>query len=138
MDKVLAEYRKSLIDKEMEIQEDFDKALLALSGGALGISFAFIKDIVGNDPVVHPDLLVLAWILWGFSSSIVLLSYYSSRSAFRKAIVQLDKNEDIYEGKPGGFWDDVTGLLNFIGMVLFFAGVAVMAYFVRINIGVFP
>ena len=51
MDKTLQEYRAHLVSAAQKAQEDFDKTLLALSGGALGVSFAFVKDIVGDGSV---------------------------------------------------------------------------------------
>ena len=42
----LDEYRKSLIEIEQRIGAGYDKTLITLSGGALGLTVTFIKDIV--------------------------------------------------------------------------------------------
>ena len=65
MDEQLKEYRNWLIAAEQKAQEDFDKTVLSLSGGALGISFAFVKDIVGDQPLIKTKFLLTAWIAWG-------------------------------------------------------------------------
>ncbi|MHA3774782.1 hypothetical protein ACXR0O_24940 [Verrucomicrobiota bacterium sgz303538] len=59
-----------------ESQTDFDKAVLALSGGALGLSFAFTEDVVGPENIVRAGFLLSAWISWGVSSASILMSYF--------------------------------------------------------------
>jgi hypothetical protein len=68
----LSDYRKHLQTAEQKSQEDFDKTVLSLSGGALGISFIFLKDVIGPNPVVSPNLLFTAWVAWGSSTFCVL------------------------------------------------------------------
>ena len=85
----LSEYRKHLQTAEQKSQEDFDKTVLSLSGGALGISFVFLKDVIGPNPVVNPGMLFAAWVAWGSSTFCVLASYYASHLALRRAIRHL-------------------------------------------------
>jgi hypothetical protein len=68
----LSEYRKHLQAAEQKSQEDFDKTVLSLSGGALGISFVFLKDVIGPNPIVQPNMLFAAWVAWGISTFCVL------------------------------------------------------------------
>ncbi|MDD5774068.1 MAG: hypothetical protein PHX78_11450 [bacterium] len=91
MGKELREYRNHLVAAEQKAQEDFDKTVLSLSGGALGISFAFIKDIVGAGPFEKLFFLLFSWISWSSSIIIVLLSFFFSHLALRQAINQVDK-----------------------------------------------
>ena len=65
MDESLKEYRSHLILAEQKAQEDYDKTVVFLSGGALGISFAFVKDFIGTGPMVSQNWLIWAWICWG-------------------------------------------------------------------------
>ena len=47
------EYRNGLIAAEQKSQDDYDKTIISLSGGALAISVVFIKDIMGNsEPIL--------------------------------------------------------------------------------------
>lgn len=126
-------YREHLVLSEQKSQEDYDKTVLSLSAGALGVSFAFIKDVIGpNNVVTFPLLIIFAWVCWGFSVFVVLISYYSSHLALRRAISQVDKGT-IYKEHAGGIIDFVTEILNIAGAVLFFIGVIFAALFVLIN-----
>lgn len=127
------EYRQWLIAAEQKAQDDFDKAVLSLSGGALGISFVFVKDIVGPDAILEPILLLLSWVGWGLSSLAILSSYFFSHLALRQAIRQCDDGS-IYSNTPGGIFARITGNLNALGAVLFVAGVCFMAAFIYVNL----
>lgn len=126
------EYRDLLIRSEQKAQEDFDKTILSLSSGALGISFAFLKDVVGADPI-NVRLLTIAWISWALSSTSILVSYYTSQQALRIAIKQVDLKK-IREETPGGWQDKITGFLNWLGLILFVAGLFFMIWFVKLNL----
>ncbi len=133
MDKELREYRSFLLTAEQKAQEDFDKTVLTLSGGALGISFAFVKDIIGNRPIMHYGFLLSSWIVWGLSVTCVLSSFFFSQQALRSAIKQVDKSV-IYEQIPGGFFSRITEILNASGGLLFFFGVILLVLFVSNNL----
>ena len=132
-DEVDPEYRQWLVAAEQKAQEDFDKTVLTLSGGALGISFAFVKDIIGERPIEHSWLLIGAWLLWALSTSAMLASFFVSRLALRRAIEKCDDGT-IFCGSPGGIFTHLTRALNVSGAVLFFAGVCLMAAFVSANL----
>lgn len=132
-DEVDPEYRQWLVVAEQKAQEDYDKTVLTLSGGALGISFAFVKDIVGESLIQHSSWLVAAWVLWALSTSAMLGSFFVSRLALRKAIIQCDDGT-IFCKPPGGFYTVLTRWLNGGGAVLFLLGVCFMAAFVKTNL----
>lgn len=132
VDERLFEYRKTLIAAEQKAQEDFDKTVLTLSGGALGISFAFLKDVIGANLVSHPQLLFAAWVAWGFSTFSVLASYHLSHLALRKAIKQVDSGV-IYTQKAGGAFAALTARLNEAGALLFLVGVLCITVFAANN-----
>ena len=135
MDDKLLAYRDHLIKAEQKAQEDFDKTVIALSGGALGISFAFITDVVGPDGLVKLCLLYWAWVMWGTSLIAVLFSYFFSHLALRKAIKQADE-KTLYDQRIGGSYDAITAGLNISGAILFVVGVILMILFVKSNLGV--
>lgn len=126
-------YRSQLMAAEQKMQEDFDKTVLTLSGGALGVSFAFITDVVGDGPLVQPSLLLGAWIAWGLSVTFVLASFYVSHLALRTAVAQTD-SERIHQEWPGGRYDKVTAALNAGGGLLFLLGVGLVVLFVSYNL----
>jgi len=135
MDEKRLAYRDHLIKAEQKAQEDFDKTVITLSGGALGISFAFVKDVVGPDDLVKLCLLYWAWVMWGTSLIAVLFSYFFSHLALRKAVKQADE-KTLYHQRVGGGFDIVTAGLNISGAILFVIGVILMILFVKSNLGV--
>ena len=140
LNKELLGYRKLLVANEQKSQEDYDKTLISLSGGALGISFAFIENFLGNQQIINEGYLLAAWILWGFSLFSTLTSFYVSRQALRKAINQVDQaitqadTERIYSQTPGGFYSTLTAILNALGGIFFVSGVVSLVIFVARNI----
>lgn len=120
---------------EQKAQEDYDKTILSLSGGALGISFAFIDKVIGTGAVIQPRLLFCAWLSWGSSVIFVLTSYFFSQLALRRAIKQVDMHQ-IYIKRPGGFFSIAIDICNVMGGLLFFAGVILIVIFVQKNLGV--
>jgi hypothetical protein len=133
-DAALQEYRKHCVSAEQKSQEDYDKSVLTLSGGALGVSFAFLKDVVGPGALAQTNLLFAAWLLWGCSIISTLASFWFSQIALRTAIIQVDKNT-IRRQFPGRSFSRITATLNALGGLAFVAGVVVMVLFVMANIG---
>lgn len=131
----MKEYRNLLIATQQRSQDDYDKTVLALSGGALGITFAFVRDIIGSSPIQHPWLLFWAWITWAISITIALYSFFFSQLANRKAIKQLDEGR-IHQEAPGGFFDRITALFNILSGLFFLIGVVLTVLFVARNFGV--
>lgn len=129
----LAAYRQSLIAAEQEMQREYDKNVLLLSGGALGISFAYLKDIVGTQGLLHGGCLLCAWILWGLSISAALTSYFTSAKALRKAVLDVDLRT-IYLTLAESVWATWTKGLNLIAGLFFFLGVAMLVVFVAFNL----
>jgi len=71
----------SMVEK---MEAVFDKAILTLSGGALGLSLTFYHDIAGKHSV-EVNLLRTAWIAWLISIIFVLISFFTSILALRFA-----------------------------------------------------
>ena len=72
------------------MQSAYDKAIMALSRDALGISRTFLKDIVLANGVRNGFALLSAWSCWGASVTCILISFHSSVAAHQKAVFQLD------------------------------------------------
>lgn len=129
----MASYRQHLVLAEQKAQEDYDKAVTSLSGGALAVSFAFLEKVVGSGPAQSPGLLFSAWVLWAASISCVMVSYLLSRQALRKAITQVD-TKAIHIRRPGGVMSLATEALNIASGALFIVGVIVAANSVLKNL----
>lgn len=132
MDNQLRKYRDHLVEARQKAQEDYDKTVISLSGGGLGISFAFINDIIGDDPVNSVLMLILSWGSWALSSAVVLYSYFTSRIALEKTIKQVDL-EKIYVERPGGLSSIITSILNILSGLFFLLGLILMIIFVYNN-----
>jgi hypothetical protein len=71
----MQEYRRTLTALQQDSQVDYDKAILTLSGGALGISFAFFDNISAKVPTLHAGFLVGAWLSWALSLTAALTGF---------------------------------------------------------------
>lgn len=122
-DSAFDEHRRLLISLEQKAQDDYDKTIVSLSGGALAISLVFIKDIVGKAEPALVWTVIVAWGFWAASIAIVVISYFSSRMAMRKAIDQLDRNDS---GHIGGLASKVTQSLNVMSGLFFVVGIVTL------------
>jgi hypothetical protein len=128
----LVEYRNHLVQAQQKAQEDYDKAILALSGGALGLSMTFVKDLIGSNPVAHKGYLLTAWVCWGVSLTSILYSYYTSVSLCTKGIAQVDAGI-AYQQPIGGWFRVITRTLNFLAGFGFLIGLVMIVIFAHYN-----
>jgi hypothetical protein len=129
----LAAYRQSLLAAEQIMQSEYDKSVMTLSGGALGVSFAFLKDIVGTKGLSHCPFLLAAWALWGLSISFILSSYFTSTKAIRRAVTDTDL-KTIYLTLADSNWAKATKVLNALGGLGFLSGTILLVVFVAYNL----
>lgn len=125
------DYRRLLQELENKAQDEYDKTVIMLSTGALGLSFTFLKDIVNLKEAHSMYLMMGAWICWAISSSSVLYSFYSSRQALRQAIEDIDNEIE----RDSNHFDRLTGLFNLWSGSFFISGLFFMIAFVKTNIG---
>ncbi|MEI9962542.1 MAG: hypothetical protein WDM76_15905 [Limisphaerales bacterium] len=129
----ISDYRKALQVLEQKMQSEYDKAIMALSGGALGVSMTFLKDIVLDQGVSGGNFLLWAWVCWGISVTCTLFSFYTSAQALRRAVQQTD-DRAIYLEMVGGKFNCVTKILNFCAGALFMLGVILIVLFASRNL----
>jgi hypothetical protein len=132
LDEIGLEHRRYLRDAEVKSQEEYDRTVITLSGGAIGVSFAFLKDLVGT--VSEAKALYLAfgaWVLWGLAIALVLISMYFGTEALKLARCQLDAAD---ASKPGGAFASATILLNPLSGTAFMVGLILMVAFVARNV----
>ncbi|NMW22663.1 MAG: hypothetical protein HKK67_13795 [Chlorobiaceae bacterium] len=136
----VTEYRNNLLTSLKEQQGNYDKSVITLSGGALGISLTFLKEIGLQKGINQGKFLLFAWVCWGLSISCALFSYYSSALAFRKAVKQTDRGiiytnkGKMYTKRRGGIFQILTDILNAFSGLLFFVGVILIVLFTYNNI----
>ena len=123
--------RAQLVSLEQRSQEAYDKAVLILSGGALGLSLVVFKDYLRLRGGSGSGLIALALLCWALSVSCVLFSSASSRKVLRSAIRGVDG------GGPSPHLDErsdrVASGLSAGSGVLFFMGIALFAVYVAIE-----
>ena len=125
-------YRNNLIQAEQKSQDDYDKSIISLSGGALGISLVFYKEVIGDKEILCSDYLIWSWSAWAASIAAVVISYFLSRLALRIAIEQTDKND--FSHGVGGFPAKLTSYANAISGILFVLGISLFITFSSHNI----
>jgi len=124
------DYRNRLLNYQAEELDIFSKQVVTLSGGALGLSVVFVRQIAGTDPSLT-WLLGAAWVLWIASITCVLVSHYYSARAMENAVKQLDAKEEV----TGGKFDTSTRWLNTGALWCFVVAAALAAVFVLVNLG---
>lgn len=119
---------------EQTIGAGYDKTLITLSGGALGLTITFIKNIVPPSSSVCMNLAVSAWGAWSFSLAALLIALYFGTYAYRYAIKKLDAGE-LNSDNPGGPYAITTNIFNVLGGVSFLVGVVLFIIFTYMNYG---
>lgn len=76
MDQEMKEYRENLVEIERDQSFEFDRRLILLSGGALGLSITFIENIVGSSEPNGVHIIVWGWALLAGCLLLALINNY--------------------------------------------------------------
>ncbi|HEU5372108.1 MAG TPA: hypothetical protein VFU51_06940 [Gaiellaceae bacterium] len=118
--------RKRLTDLHEKATDSFDRAVMTLSGGALGISLAFIHDVAPHPR--HVWVLGIGWILFALSLLLILLSFLTSERAVVRMVTAMDAGETAI---ARGRWTDY---LNWASAGTFVLGVGFLVLFAWLNL----
>lgn len=128
------EFWKHLVEARYRAQESYDKTLVVLASGALGLSFTIAKEFQPGLGTDARCLMFLAWVAWASSLAAMLASYLTSLQALTLSIRQLDSEDpddtQASSEKLGGRWTSATTVLNLLGSVCFVLGVIFFAVLV--------
>lgn len=130
------EQRSELLERQRSNSESYDKAILTLSSGALGLSLTFIKDLLpASRQPVWTNLLYWSWGLLTGAIIITVVSFLLSSAAINQALNQiteyyLNGNESAFTRTKLSWAVDAS---NYISGGLFVAGILVTVLFVSIN-----
>lgn len=114
--------------------EQFDKNVLFIASGALGISFAFIEKVVPNLACAeNKNFLIDSWYCFAGVIFISLVAHFISILANRWAIVN-DKMAETRYNKISGQWNWCIRALNVFMILGLFFGVILLVLFVKQNI----
>ena len=123
--------RERLVNTDFKVSQDYDKAILTIGAGALGVSVAFLKDIA-NDPPIALSVLKVSWGCLAASILLVMVSNYSSHWALLEAIFDLDKGKG--GNVQGGCFTWITEFLNILALLTLVAGVIGVLVFAYSNL----
>jgi hypothetical protein len=111
--------------------EQFDKHILFIASGALGISFAFIEKIVDLENASCKNLLINSWYLFAAVVFISLLSHFVSIMALRWNIRNYNKDKESWITTC---WNLTVRSLNIIMMLGLLLGTILLIKFISVNI----
>lgn len=126
------EQRSKLSATYSKIWEDYDKLVIALSGGALGISITFFEKFIGSKKAADISDLLLAWNCWTVSLATILLSYLSSIGAYWYLFK--DYETRIKSKRPGGYFDLIRSIMGLLAGFFLILGIVFMHNFANANI----
>lgn len=119
---------KSRIWEDIQSSTDsFDQSLLTLSSGALGLSLAFIKDIVPLADAVWISLIFASWIAFALCILTTVTSFLLSVKANRQQLGYIDqyyihrKDDALDKQSSSGYVKWLDGC-TLAGIVLFIVG----------------
>lgn len=114
--------------------EQFDKNVLFIASGALGISFGFIEKVIPNlDTAQNKCLLIDSWYCFAGVIFISLVAHFISVMANRWAIVN-DNMEDAKFNKISRRWNYVIRSSNILMIAGLLTGIFLLVAFVKQNI----
>jgi len=130
--------RFELLDNaDTEQARSFDKSILTLATGALGITITFANKIVPEIKADTSYFIVITWIGLGLSVVFTLISFISSQYACKSEIAIL---ENTFHNKNGGATNIaslITSFLNWTSIICFIIGAIYWGIFLfkNLNIG---
>jgi len=117
--------------------DEFDKSLLTFSSSALGLSLAFIKDVVPLDKAGWLPYLLLSWVSFAGCIIVTIASFQFSIQAQKAHIKYLHKyylenRPEFYNKKSA--WSIAVTVCAIVGSILFLAGLVATIVFAWENI----
>lgn len=142
------EHRRYLIESEQDAAKSYDRWLLTLSGGALGLSMVFARDIAVPAGTAHAWLLLAAWLSLSLAIALGLVSIYLSQTAHEEFRRVLDETLEAHAANReyAGFWSKVrekqarswrarwVGWLNLASGAAFVTGIVFLSVFACLNV----
>lgn len=123
-------YLDKIYEAYFESAKQFDKHILFIASGALGISFSFIKDIVNLNDAICNSILIISWIDLALVILLSLLSHYISKQALN------EKLKLFYHAKQtkADKLNNIVKYLNISMIIMLVLGIILLVTFVGINI----
>jgi hypothetical protein len=112
--------------------EQFDKNVLFIASGALGISFAFIEKVIPNlAQAFKTDLLINSWYCFAGVIFISLAAHFISTQAIRWSI---EKKGSKNYNRNKKYLNRVIRFINILQIAGLLVGILLLVQFVKLNI----
>lgn len=129
----MLEYRNWLVAADQKASEAYDKAVMTLAGGALGLSLTFVKEIARSPRPESLWRLETSWLCLTLSLGFILVSMLWSQWALRKAMRQVDEFS-LPGARAGGGFAIFTAALNVLSSLALLVGIGFLAWFSISNV----
>jgi hypothetical protein len=135
--KIYSETIKDLLTRELSNSEAFDKAILSLSSALLGISLAFIKDIIQAGATCNKEYLYYSWYLFAAAIVLTLISFMMSNLGIKRHLKYAQRY--YLEGKAEylekrSIYARLTDFANILSGISFILAIIFTVSFVTLNI----
>lgn len=128
------EYTKAQYGALEYSNQQFDKNVLFIASGALGISFAFIEQIIPDmQNAICSKFLIRSWHFFAGVIFLSLVAHFISILANRWAIENDEQSCKNYNRKKFA-WNWLIRSLNVIMILGLLAGIILLIKFVKLNI----
>ena len=134
----LLDHRKQLDDLRINQITSYDKALLWLSTGGIGLSLLVLQSVTERQRPAELFAIVLCWLFFAAAIVLNLMSYQTSFEDVTKEISKIDADiaAGRYVSEEGNLFRSLTVWLNRLTLFCFGSGTMMLFYFTYKN--VFP
>jgi len=131
------DYYQEINNRSLSNIENYDKAILSLSVGLLGLSITFIKNIVSLNKAEYLWLLQISWLFLVLAIIITVFSFLAGNLANEKHLefaedYYINNDENAFDKKSN--WTTLTEWLNRFSGIFFILGIILTVAFVNVNL----
>lgn len=120
--------RQQWIDVIQDSSRQYDQTIILVASGAIGLSLAFINNIIAKG-VMNPCDLFISWGCFILAILANLISHLTSTKGYLENISELDHGRE-----PNKIWAIITVTLNVAALILIVAGIIYLCLFSYPNI----
>jgi preprotein translocase subunit SecY len=120
--------RQKWIDVIQDSSRQYDQTIILVASGAIGLSLAFINNIIAKG-IMNPCDLFISWGCFIFAILANLISHLTSIEGYLENISELDHGKE-----PNKAWAIITVILNVAALILVVVGIIYLCLFSYTNI----
>ncbi len=136
----LLEYRSKVRKQYDQINNEYNRLIVFLSGGAIALSITFLAFFIGSQDksLLYIDIFLESWVLLIISLFATLLGLFFGLRAREKGIKQIDTAIIYYEDEHlrefGGLWSLVADIVHITSLLTCITGIAMLLLFTYLNV----